>query len=79
MSLTIRLSLAFIFGRTRSFQKIPGFIPSAEVVDVAGGPYDSFIQIVELRWLGRNFIAFAADLQACGKEVIQQHTVSVGG
>jgi hypothetical protein len=59
-------------------QQIPGFIPSAEVVEVAGGPYDSFTQIVELRWLRRNFIAFAVDLQACGKEVIQQHTVGVG-
>jgi hypothetical protein len=40
-------------------------IPRGNVVEVI----QNFIRVVELRYVGRDYIASAVDLQACGEEV----------
>ena len=46
-------------------------IPDGEIVDVVRGPHENFIRIVVVKWLNREFVTFAVDLQACGDEILK--------
>jgi hypothetical protein len=50
-------------------REIRTVIPEGETIEVVGGPHPNYIRVVEIRWLKRDFVTFAVDLQACGDEI----------